>query len=224
MNPNKKGGYCVLQSPIDKLDSKGFGLRLKGLEIRDCFSVLLLPRNNFIFMARRPSNLSVALNVVENGLGVLHIDRSRVTMSSADPNIRVNAKHHDIGGKRKCQTYSGGYGNDRTQDMGYHSVKGRFPSNIVLMHGSDCNKNSCGDTCAMSELDLQGIAMGMHSAGYARTYDHDESYQASSYDMSGKREINRYGDEGGASRFFKQFYNPKELDNYLKGLTGNVNE
>ena len=63
----------------------------------------------------------------------------------------------------------------------------------------------CAMGCPVAELDVQSLASGMHSAGSARSKLIDKNeYAASSYHISGTHDMRRLGDEGGASRFFKQ--------------------
>lgn len=60
----------------------------------------------------------------------------------------------------------------------------------------------CVDGCPVAELDRQ--TMGMHGAGYAREGDFGGEYLATSYAIQGPRSMGRFGDTGGASRFFFQ--------------------
>jgi DNA modification methylase len=68
----------------------------------------------------------------------------------------------------------------------------------------------CVPHCPVRQLDEQSIAGGMHGAGVAREKEVFGIYEASSYDMSGSRSMSRFGDSGGASRFF---YCPKAWTN-----------
>jgi site-specific DNA-methyltransferase (adenine-specific) len=77
---------------------------------------------------------------------------------------------------------------------GGDDAQGRYPSNVLL------------DPAAAELADAQGHAMGIHSAGKARTKMVASQYQATSYHAAAVRQMNRYGDTGGASRFF---YCPK---------------
>jgi hypothetical protein len=66
----------------------------------------------------------------------------------------------------------------------------------------------CSDGCPVAEIDRQGSASGVHSAGHARDYvvkdrrrDRDEGWG----DIGNDRAGSRYGDDGGCSRFFPRF-------------------
>lgn len=82
----------------------------------------------------------------------------------------------------------------------------------------------CQPGCPVTLLDMQSFAMGIHGAGHATRYTTKGGYVASSYDMSGAREVTRYGDSGGASRFFYQATSLDDLESYLVRLTGNSPE
>ena len=69
---------------------------------------------------------------------------------------------------------------------------------------------SCGAqaewVCPVAALDFSTLGR-VHSAGHARTADHSSEYDASSYDMSGKRQMNRYPVTGdNPSRFMHTFH------------------
>ena len=69
------------------------------------------------------------------------------------------------------------------------SDAGRWPANVLL------------DEESAAVLDEQSESQ-MHGAGHARAGMFGGDYNASSYNMSGSREMGRFGDSGGASRFF----------------------
>jgi site-specific DNA-methyltransferase (adenine-specific) len=78
--------------------------------------------------------------------------------------------------------------------VGDGQTSGRYPPNVLL------------DKTAGMLADAQSHAMGIHSAGKARTKMVASEYDATSYHAQAVRQMNRYGDTGGASRFF---YCPK---------------
>ena len=90
--------------------------------------------------------------------------------------------------------------------------KGRWPSNIVLSHTSECVRRGtteewdCAKACPIAELDRQGEEMGIHKAGSPQTaqekWDMSETTPSYGGGFSGPSGM-RYGDEGGASRFFQ---------------------
>jgi len=71
----------------------------------------------------------------------------------------------------------------------------------------------CVPGCPVAEVERQGIAIGSHSAGDVSSKLQVSDYTASSYKFSNAdqpREMFRYGDEGGVSRFFKQIREGEE--------------
>jgi hypothetical protein len=144
-----------------------------------------------ITVARKPIRGSATQNVIEHGCGALNIDGTRInqgeqpqttTAPGWDSINRKNAEH----GYRPSDYDQGGA-------QYVPSNLGRWPANVILQ----------GDAVA-ADLDEQGELMGAHSAGVARTKDVTSPYQASSYRLMVTRQMNRFGDEGGVSRFFKQ--------------------
>ena len=79
----------------------------------------------------------------------------------------------------------------------------------------------CSPSCFVPVLDAQGEAYGVHGAGHARMGSEakvGETYEASCYKLGPKRLMGRFGDSGGASRFFSQFSSEDELDTWLLHL------
>ena len=85
--------------------------------------------------------------------------------------------------------------------------QGRFPANLILSHKPGC-KQKCDDDCAIKEINEQSLAGGMHSAG-GKERKSGESKQSGEGGLMGvgNHEGNgvRFGDKGGASRFYKSF-------------------
>ena len=83
---------------------------------------------------------------------------------------------------------------------------------------------ACVRGCPVADLDDQSFAHGIHGAGHARAGIAGSEYAASSFDMGGPRPMGRYGDEGGASRYFQQTQEtvmsdvPSDLLEYLHTL------
>ena len=62
----------------------------------------------------------------------------------------------------------------------------------------------CADGCPVAELNIQSQQMGMHAAGSMKGPDNWDtgSYTQTSYHIAGVGKNARFGDTGGASRFF----------------------
>lgn len=113
-----------------------------------------------------------------------------------------------------CNDIYGAYGgSDRAGDrIGYVDADGM----------EEVAAWECVHGCAVTGLDRSSLDGGMHGAGHKRDKVVESTYSASSYDMSGARQMGRYGDSGGASRFYKQFQQevgmeivPQDLIDYL---------
>lgn len=61
---------------------------------------------------------------------------------------------------------------------------------------------NCHPDCPIRIIDEQSFCMGMHFAGNKRQKDVTSEYDNTSFHAPIKRQMNRFGDSGGASRFF----------------------
>jgi len=145
-----------------------------------------------VTLARKPMVGSVAQAVVERGAGALAIGGCRIPTSEADAKAMERAntpgswRMKRSGGLQGTKTFA------RSNPTGALDTRqGRWPSNLILQ-----------GSVVVSDLDAQGVAMGSHSAGVVRTKDVTSTYQASSYHAVTTRQMNRFGDDGGVSRFF----------------------
>lgn len=89
--------------------------------------------------------------------------------------------------------------------MGYHGGQGTADAmRRSFKDGEVAPVWDCEPGCPVEDLDGQSIAGGIHGAGKARDVMAGGEYHATSYDLGGPRPMGRFGDAGGASRFFKQ--------------------
>lgn len=77
----------------------------------------------------------------------------------------------------------------------------------------------CHPDCPVKRLNQQSISQGIHSAGKQRHKDVTSAYEASSYHAPTTRQMNRYGDEGGAGRFYQNIKTKQQLLRCLCLLT-----
>ena len=133
----REGEHLVIMANPTSVDQVGFAARRAGYEVRDCFSIQM-PCSTCIMglLCRKPFGATLTEQVVRSGSGALDIDAGRIDLDAGDPNMRPNAKNHDINPTNPVCYSSHGVG--RTGDMGYHNSKGRFPANFLLVHGPDC--------------------------------------------------------------------------------------
>jgi hypothetical protein len=135
-----------------------------------------------ITILRKPLEGSVADNVLKHGCGALNIDATRITTSDNLNGGAYASSHQERHDGKKNWRYERGKAGD------YEQPTGRWPANFILI-----------GNYSISRLDEQsghlksGKPIGTKKAGtgYHGNFPGGE--------MTG------FGDEGGASRFFKQF-------------------
>jgi site-specific DNA-methyltransferase (adenine-specific) len=156
----------------------------------------LKPAGEPIIVARKPFPGTVAANVLAHGTGGMNIDRCRV-----GDEIRVNpAAGNKPGGAAYMMSVHG-----MPQNVDSKEAAGRWPANVVLSHGEECELESCVEGCPVAELDRQSGAtkslpsrrrLAGSSAGNGQTLNH----------FTIKEDVvTGFTDEGGASRFFNAF-------------------
>lgn len=100
------------------------------------------------------------------------------------------------GNTNSGETYSFGergiYGTGKRKNLKHYAD----PDGLETVTDWRCEKG-----CPALKLGEQA-GERMHGAGSARQKDVNSNYDASGYDMSGIRQMDRYGDTGGASRFY----------------------
>lgn len=178
------GGTRTYHRMVVSLEDAGFEVRdqiqwlygsgfPKSHNLGNGIGTALKPANEPIVLARKPlSEKTVAANVLKWGCGGLNIDASRIDLKDGETTP-------DMGEKR----------------IGVPNIKstqGRWPANLLL------------DEVAAEMLDEQSIAGGMHSAGKSRGKGLAKQDQVGGLFGVGQHEGNgvRFGDSGGASRFF----------------------
>lgn len=130
------GQYLVLLSR-DPMGSVA-GRRL-GLEIRDTILIFSLEGPSFAFLMRKELEGTVTENVLRYGQGALNIDGCRIPhVTVGDGNLAVNPhlRSHINGG-------NGGHiiATEPNRRVGIPAVLGRWPTNLVLIHGPECRQS-----------------------------------------------------------------------------------
>lgn len=154
----------------------------KSLNLGNGFGTGLKPANEPILLARKPiSESTIAKNVQKWGTGGINIDGCRI--SGAIP-VVPNPKFNSTG-----QIYNMKTGEGRNGEMS--RPEGRFPANLIL------------DETAAEMLDEQSAPL-MHSAGKTRSGGKAIQFGEGGLLAMGNHDGNgvRFGDSGGASRFF----------------------
>lgn len=123
--------YAILASPTS-VDAVGFRARRAGLEIRDSICILRPEGPMFALLARGPLKSTVVDEVVRRGTGVIGIDVCRISTGD-NLNGGAYAKNSEFPDKRRWE------GGPLTNNAGeYKQPSGRFPANLILVHGEGC--------------------------------------------------------------------------------------
>ena len=105
------------------------GARKLGLEVRDCILVVSARGNRFAFLLRKELEGTVAENVLKYGTGALNIDGCRV---STEENLgRLN---------HTTSLFIAPPNGPRTILVDNSTGKGRWPTNLVFLHGPECRR------------------------------------------------------------------------------------
>ena len=143
----------------------------------------LKPANEPIVLARKPleKGLTVAENVLKWGVGAINVDAGRI--GSETIKTCAKEKGSSFTSVGNAQGFNGCAEN-------FH--QGRWPANVLL------------DEEAAAMLDEQSLAGGMHGAGRSRGKGLSKQTNDGAMFGVGNHEGNgvRFGDSGGASRFF----------------------
>jgi len=138
-----------------------------------------------IYLARKPLVGTVASNVLEHGTGAINVDGCRIETNGEDRSARYNGKAP--GGGRDGTSYAIGLKEP------WNAPEGRWPANLLL------------DESAAAMLDERTIDK-IHGAGVARKGSSNPAPSVMDPTSWGKvsstGEMHRFGDSGGASRFF----------------------
>lgn len=172
----------------------------------DGWGTALKPAYEPIILVRKPPVGSIAQNVLEHGCGGINIDATRIQYSE-DENINFNAINRQQADP-KDKGWSGHVAKAGTEIQMFKE-KGRWPANFILTHLKGCERQdedwACAEGCPVKELDKQSGQVKGWSSQNHNTFNpyQGNSFHNSSTQRQGYKE--GYNDNGGASRFFKQF-------------------
>jgi hypothetical protein len=198
-------------------DFVGIEGRLADLEVRDTFVVLAPRAFCFAFFFRKPlSEPTVTDQLSATSTGAVAIDECRVHPVSGDDYGRSsrNAK----GTNNAHQGFKGKAFKIKERHEDYAHSDGRWPPNLLLMHGQDCG-TVCTSDCPVKLLDTQSgeLTSGMMVPGQKRVQTNGAGGYHGGFDETASLR-GSYGDTGGASRFFPQFYNESEVLDWFRTL------
>ena len=156
-----------------------------------------------ITILRKPLEGSVADNTLKHGCGAININATRVG---------TEARTYKGAGKTdKVYSESGaGMLDGRGKDMEF-KVEGRWPANLILTHLEGCEsqdeKWACVEGCPVKELDRQSGYLKSTTRNPTGNPIYPTSNTSVTWNANNVMDTSQRGfnDEGGASRFFKQF-------------------
>ena len=150
-----------------------------------------------ITLLRKPLEGSVADNALKHGCGAINIDATRVSFDEGET-INFEARQRQQADPRE-KGWSGHVAQVGS-DIQMYKEKGRWPANFILTH-----KEDCVESCPVKVLDRQSGRVKGWSSQSHNTFNpyQGNSFHNSSTQRQGYKE--GYNDDGGASRFFKQF-------------------
>lgn len=130
----KKGSYKIRLTEPTQIDAVGFQARRKGLEVRDCL-LILEPGNKSKLGLLTRSHLEGTVHEewVRNENGVLDIDVSRIHMDASDIAV-IDAKSS----KNPREALNPIYGKYEKAIATPAHRNGRWPANLIIRHGKDC--------------------------------------------------------------------------------------
>ena len=160
-----------------------------------------------VTLLRKPLEGTVANNTLKHGCGALNIDATRVSFDDNE-SINFEARQRQQTASYKESGWSGHVAQVGS-DIQMYKEKGRWPANFILTHLEGCTSQNedwaCVEGCPVRELDQQsgvskstGGRIGNKGGAYSHLGETGFKDNAVKGDPG-------FGDEGGASRFFKQF-------------------
>lgn len=140
-------------------------------------------------MARKPFEGPSYRNALEHGVAGFNVDRCRV------------ATEDDLTAP-KAPRVAMAYG-EPSAHRNDGSPLGRYPSNVAFQHSEACTADACAPGCAVADLDQQSGHLKSHGGG-RRLSREGRAASYGDHKAMEPRAIKK-GDEGAASRFYKQF-------------------
>ena len=143
------------------------------------------------WLVQKPiSESSIARNILKHGVGGINVEACRIGDNKQVPSSLS---------KNNRTVYNGGYVGESGDEDGHNPNIGRYPANLILSCGADCDGDNHSPDCPVSVIgeqsgisvssdrprnnkDFEGVTLGMYAANV--TFGHN--------------------DQGTAARYFKQ--------------------
>jgi hypothetical protein len=134
--------------------------RKQGLQLRDTVLILLPgPKEVFAFLFRQPLEGTVAQNVLNHGVGGLWIDGCRISTTEG-----LNGGAYSAGGRAAPMPGDDRVGSSlgmyepKRKAQEYKQPSGRWPTNLLLVHGPNCRP-----------LGTSKVRTSSHSQGFGKS-------------------------------------------------------
>lgn len=221
----KPGGMMAVFASSRTVDLMALSIRLAGFEIRDQIAWIgaqgmpkgvnlerttgdarfagwnssLKPALEPIVLARAPMDGSLTKNVVKHGVGAYNIDACR-TEATSRPAREVDLKttKSTVYSGRQDGTLLGG-----SKATGFTNL-GRWPTNVVFSHASECGDDDCIEGCPVKALN-DDVGVRTSGANPAKRGDRIFGHIYGEFIATRDPQRHRDTDSGYASRYFPVF-------------------
>lgn len=139
--PNLVPGAHVAVLADADADLVGVDARAAGLEFRDTLLVLRAgPKASFVLLLRKPLvEGTIVEQVLATGTGAMNIDACRASSEGNTTTARAR-------GTRSRKYWRTGV----IVGKAIPSSLGRWPTNLVIVHSTDCAEGGCAPTCPLA--------------------------------------------------------------------------
>lgn len=208
---------ALICEPLD-VDKAAFYLRRHDVEVRDCLTAYLEEGTRLVLLGMLKTDNTFHDLTVRSGSGSFHIDPCRIPTDDSLGGGLTST------GKWTADKQGSSFGYDRPwmhDDKKVAAVRieaqanvkkaeqmGRYPSNVVL---------------GKSQADVMDMQSGELKSGNVAPHHMKKGRKGLYEDGLSSIPLTGFGDEGGASRFFKQINSHAELVSYLEKLLDTEN-
>ena len=158
------------------------------------------------WLVQKPiSESSIARNILKHGVGGINIEACRIGDSKEVPSSLS---------KNNRTVYNGGYVGESGDEDGLNPNIGRYPANLILSCGADCEGDNHSPDCPVTVIGEQsGISVSKaNSTSDKRKVVFYQSTKTKK-GIGERNQFNSHNDQGTAARFFKQLpFDPETVN------------